>query len=71
MNFEVLLGPNTNQWWIYDNDTDEYIDPPAKILDKAAQYSDINKQEEYLVEVINKNPQWLYDKDYRYGDIEI
>ena len=72
MRYEVLLGPNTRQWWVYDNDTDEYIDIPTKILNEVDLYSDdIDKQEKYLFGIVDKNPQWLYDEDYRYKDIEV
>lgn len=31
--YEALCGPNTHQFWIYDNETNEFIDPPVDVLD--------------------------------------
>lgn len=72
MRYEVVLGFNTKQWWIYDNDTDEYCDPPCEVLDDVKNHSaDIDEQERFLREIVSAEPNWLNDTDYRYTDIEI
>lgn len=65
--YEILLGFNTKQWWAYDNFYDEYVDIPSDILNGLPK----ENQENYLREIVNKNPEWLYDQGYRYDDIEI
>ena len=46
--YEAVLGPNTHQLWIYDNETNEFIDPPADVLDSLDDL-DIDEAEEKLV----------------------
>ena len=29
---EVMLGPNTNQYWVYDDIDDVFIDPPKELV---------------------------------------
>ena len=67
-----LYGCNTKQWWIYDEETDVYIDPPAEVL-KKIKYSakNIKEQESLLEEIINENPDWLQDEDYWYDEVDI
>lgn len=66
--FDVVAGPNTNQLWIYDNDKDAYIDPPLAVLEEADQQEDAEK---YLQDVVDENPDWLYDTDCTYDDPEM
>ena len=61
--YEPVLGFNTKQWWIYDNHNDAYIDPPADVLNEA---KDKDDPESFLQEIVDKNPDWLNDKDYIY-----
>ena len=68
--YEIILGSNTNQWWVYDNTHDVYIDPPAEVLDYVATFSR-DLQEQYLESVVKNNPDWLGDKDHWYVDIDI
>ena len=71
MKYEVMLGFNTKQWWIYNNDTDMYCDPPAHILDQVKQHSpDINVQQAYLERIVATNPDWLQDPNAQYNKIE-
>lgn len=72
MRYEVVFGFNTKQWWVYDNDTDEYCDPPSVVLDEVKSHSaDIDEQERFFKEIVSAEPSWLNDNDYRYTDIEI
>ena len=70
--YEAVLGPNTKQWWAYDNKTDEFCDPPIEILNQIKAHSDdINEQESFFNSLLSKEPKWLMDEDYRYDDIDI
>lgn len=72
MKYEVLLSPNSNQWWVYDNERDVYIDPPADILKSLKEYSEqMAEQEKLFTKIVNESPAWLFDNDYTYADIEI
>ena len=71
---EIILGFNTKQWWVYSNKYEVYIDPPACILNLLPDWrEDSDKAEEALKEIVDQNPDWLYDKDYWYSgdDTEI
>ncbi len=74
--YTVILGFNTKQFWIYDEEKDTYIDPPAEVLNKIDQdyaWNDVDNKEKALEEIIEQDPSWLYDKDYTYpaDDLEI
>lgn len=76
LRYEPSLGPNTNQWWVYDHETNEWVDPPTEILQQLGSRADtveeVDRQSDILQQIVNENPDWLYDKDYRYnGDLEI
>lgn len=68
--YMAILGPNTNQWWVYDDVRDVYIDPPKSVLDQLAKL-DIAEREARLMEVIKAEPEWLNEEDHHYDDIEI
>lgn len=69
--YEAVLGFNTKQWWVYDNETDVYIDPPNEVLEDIKKFSsDINEQEKYFNNILATEPEWLKDEDYYYDDIE-
>ena len=69
--YEAVLGFNTKQWWAYDNKTDEYCDPPTKVLEEIEKHSSgISEQEEYFTQILLEEPDWLADKEYRYQEIE-
>lgn len=69
--YDAILGYNTKQWWAYDNKTDEYCDPPIKVLDEIKQHSDnIDEQRDYFNDILSKEPEWLNDKGHRYNEIE-
>ena len=72
--FEVMLGPSSNQYWVYDNEKDAYIDPPKAVLDEARKIENSGKltAEEYLKNLVEiEIPDWLYDKEYTYDDPEM
>ena len=70
--YEPMRGFNTKQWWVYDNDDDCFIDPPKEVLDLLDKEETEEGEEALLQEIVDKNPDWLYDMAFRfYGDIEI
>ena len=76
--YEACLGANTNQWWIYDNGSDEYIDPPSIVL-KALSLMPSNTADDMDAQVralealtSNGNAEWLFDGHRYHGeDLEI
>ena len=74
-----VLGPNTHQWWIYDEKDDVYVDPPKDVLDDmqdcmriwGVRPDEVDLVERMWVIEILTDPDWLYDQDARYADIEI
>ena len=71
MRYLAVLGFNTKQWWIYDNEKDVYIDPPVKVLKQLEKLSN-DDAERKLEEIANSkpSPDWLFEKDFWYdGDI--
>ena len=64
--YSALLGFNTKQLWVYDEENDVYIDPPAEVLDALPE--DQEEAEKELARIANEeNPDWLLDEDYWYG----
>lgn len=68
--FEALLGPNTKQFWLYDEENDIYIDPPTEVLEELEAIrwkggnetcENIDAAEKRLVEIAMTHPDWLYD----------
>lgn len=71
MRYLAILGFNTKQWWVYDEETDMYIDPPVEVLDELDELQQ-DEAEERLTQIANADPtpDWLFDKDYWYdGEI--
>ena len=69
--YEAVLGFNTKQWWAYDNMTDEFCDPPIKVLEEIALQPE-EEQEDFFNKILEKLPSWLDDKEHRYdGDMDI
>ena len=68
----MVLRPNTNQFWIYDNTNDVFINPPSEVLDKydLCTYT-IKRIAEEVMKEVEKKPDWLFDTGYWYSDIEI
>lgn len=64
----AVLSPNCNQWFVYDEVKDVYIDPPIEVLDLLEKSEN---PEELLNKVSNEKPykKWLSDKDYFCEDI--
>ena len=70
--YEAVFGFNSKQWWAYDNETDEYCDPPSRVLEEIENHSDdIDKQEDFFNKILETEPDWLNDKEHRYDDIDI
>ncbi len=71
--YEALLGPNTKQFWLYDNKNDTFIDPPTEVLREidAIAYPHKNRffatadtysaAERRLEEIAATDPDWLHD----------
>lgn len=71
MRYLAILGFNTKQWWVYDEETDMYIDPPIEVLNELDEVQQ-DEAEERLTQIANADPtpDWLFDKDYWYdGEI--
>lgn len=72
LRYEATYGPNTKQWWLYDEETDEYVDPPLEILEELDLMGDYRTVEgmdamrDYLEDIAAEDPDWLYDKGCRY-----
>lgn len=64
---EPILGFNTKQWWVYDNENNIYIDPPKDVLDKLSILPE-EQREKALANIIATNPEWLQDSNYWYDD---
>lgn len=71
----ILLGPNTRQWWIYDEVHDAYIDPPADVLKEIQDDRSFNRvngilkdafesEEAALRRIVSEDPDWLKDTDH-------
>ena len=81
--YSPIFGFNSKQWWAYDEDSDEVIDPPIYVLDQIKKVDDnqdekvktahyIDMQESFFQDLLNKKPDWLLDMEYRYGnDVDI
>ena len=66
---DVVIGFNTKQPWVYDNVRDVYIDPPADVLDSLPNWrEDSDKTCEVLLEICKKEPDWLFDRQFWFGD---
>lgn len=70
--YEALMGPNTKQFWLYDNENDTYIDPPTDILKEVnaiaykngeATSDSYDEAQTYLEGMANTfpEPNWLHD----------
>lgn len=68
LDFEVVAGPNSKQLWVYESINDVWIDPPKAILDSldVNWYEDLTPYEDKLQEIVDDNPDWLYETDYWY-----
>jgi len=68
--YSVVLGPNTKQLWVYDEENDTFIDPPAAVLealDKEYDWLDWEGKEEALQAILDEDePDWLFDEEYIY-----
>ena len=70
--FELVIGFNTKQAWVYDEVWDVFIDPPSEVLDKLSNWRNGDEWYKELNAEVSKDPEWLYNRDYWYdGEIEI
>jgi len=75
--YMALYGPNTHQFWIYDEEKDVYIDPPLEILkeiekiacDNNYTFEGMEKAQKKLEEIANTEPDWLHDGN-EYSELE-
>lgn len=65
MRYDAVIGFNTKQPWIYDEEKDVYIDPPSAVLKGLPNWrEDPDAATRELVRIANENPSWLNDKEY-------
>lgn len=69
MKFEVVLGFNTKQWWVWEDTEGFYIDPPTAVLNSLPDWREnpVEAEREFK-KIVDSNPDWLYDKEYWYDD---
>jgi len=70
----AVVGPNTKQLWVYDEENEMFIDPPKETLeeiDGKTKYGDWSEKERLLDEIIQTNPDWLQDTDYSYPEYSL
>ena len=67
-NCDPVMGFNSKQWWIYDNENDLFIDPPSAVLAEVDKYDQEELQEQALADIIDSDPDWLQDSEYWYGE---
>lgn len=67
----AVTGFNTKQVWVYDEEHDSFIDPPASVLDvideQVEDSWDFEEKENLLNVILESNPDWLQDSDYSYS----
>ena len=81
-----VFGPNSKQWWVYDECEDVYIDPPKVVLDRmydlsmmiftmgtGLSFHEIEQVllAEEILKVMRSKDSWLEDKEYWYKELEI
>lgn len=81
-----VFGPNSKQWWVYDECEDVYIDPPAAVLDRIENLSmqiftmgtGLSFHEiqqvllaEDIIAAMEAGGEWLDEKEYWYKELEI
>ena len=68
--YEILLHPNTKQYWVYDSLRDVYIVPPTEVLDKVKNVWGTNEAEDIIYKELCKEPDWLNDANYFYDNLD-
>ena len=67
MRYEAVIGFNTKQIWVYDNEEDVYIDPPTDVLNSLPDWrEDPDAATSEMEEIANKHPDWLDEGEYWY-----
>jgi len=63
MRYTALLGFNTKQFWIYDEEKDVFINPPSDVLKFIREvYDDTEEAQVFLEKLVNEGqPSWLHD----------
>ena len=74
--YDGTLGPNTKQWWIYDNELDCYCDPPTEVLERVTAINNGDTADELdaqrsALEYEAVLGDWVNDEEYMYSDVEI
>ncbi len=77
--YDAIYGPNTHQFWLYDNVEDEYIDPTEEVTKKLKwmiNFGDCSaetfaKAEAKLLMIAAEDPSWIHDEAYRVKEIDI
>ena len=68
MRYDAVIGFNTKQMWVYDNDEDVFIDPPIDVLNSLTNWrDDPDAATREMIEIANKHPDWLDEKEYWYN----
>ena len=67
--FLLVWSSNWNQYWLYDEEKDAYLDIPSAVLEQLDKYDD-EKAERAMNGILSENPSWLYDEEYLY-DVEM
>ena len=70
--YEVILGFNSGQYWIYDDYLNAYIDAPSEVLNEmAAKIKSLGTEEaeRWFFRIVNeRTPDWLKDRVHTYYD---
>ena len=67
MRYEALFGPNTKQFWLYDDEHNTFIDPPIDVLEEVNEICWGGDEDDYdaaqarLEEIAAMEPDWLHD----------
>lgn len=72
--YTAVIGFNSKQPWIYDEEKDVYIDVPICVLEALPDWRDNpDEAERVLEDIANKEkPDWLNDEEYWYdGEMDI
>ena len=69
----ALLDPNSNQFYVYDEKNDFYIDPPKDLLkemDYISRVLSVSEAIEILELLVNgATPSWVYDEEAIFAEL--
>ena len=66
-----VLGFNTKEWWIFDEQDNCYVDIPVCVFEEMdlQGFTEQDEEDDFLFDLCNaEEPDWLFDEDYRYYD---